>query len=242
MAPSFTLFNQSFDSFANDGHLSLNADSFGFGRTESSAAMEGILRHTASSSGMPPVGHLGGGGSTSFAYSPVHSFDAAIHNSNHGVLHGQPHLHHHHAAMAAAAAPMLLPPPPTTQVLYRRPFSPMMPPTFYSFLGKFKEAFKGCTFLLPGLKTIVIDTKTTTTPSVVTTAAIDSSSSAAAKTGDNENDEETPDVATVSFSRCPCKCRVWLAMHFIRKQFLTAKHTRRDLLLYPNSRNLRRWA
>jgi hypothetical protein len=196
MAPSFTLFNQSFDSFANDGHLSLNADSFGFGRTESSAAMEGILRHTASSSGLPP-GQIGGGGG-SFAYSPVHSFDAAVlhNNSSHG---NNTHHHHHHHVSAMAAAPMLLPPPPqqpTTQVLYRRPFSPMMPPTFYSFLGKFKEAFQGCTFLLPGLKATVIDTKTTT---ATTTSAVEALSKTV---GVDDDDDETPDVATVRSVVC----------------------------------------
>lgn len=134
MAPSFNLFNQSFDSFANDGHLSLNADSFGFGRTESAVAMDGILRQ-----------------SNTFAYSPVHSFDAA-----------------------AAAAP----PIPTTQVLYRRPFSPMMPPNFYAFLSKYKEAFVGCTFLLPGLKQqVVVEPASPTKP--------------------ESKNEETPDVTTV---------------------------------------------
>jgi hypothetical protein len=209
MAPSFTLFNQSFDSFANDGHLPFNADSFGFGRTESSAAMEGILRHTASSSGLPP-GQIGGGGG-SFAYSPVHSFDAVLHNNS---SHGNNTHHHHHP-------PMLLPPPPqqpTTQVLYRRPFSPMMPPTFYSFLGKFKEAFQGCTFLLPGLKTTVIDTKTTT--ATITTSAVELLSKTV---GVDDDDDETPDVATVRSVMCIYDIRI--------EQFVVVSHQSQFLSL-----------
>lgn len=144
MAPSFTLFNQSFDSFANDGHLSLNADSFGFGRTDS-AAMDGILRQT-----------------NTFAHSPVHSFDAG--------------------------APIA----PTTQVLYRRPFSPMMPPNFYALLSKYKEAFSGCTFLLPGLKQHV---------------AVESSSKSETKSA------ETPDAATVRRKR-----RIPACLTFVQSQ------------------------
>jgi hypothetical protein len=72
----------------------------------------------------------------------------------------------------------------------------MMPPTFYSFLGKFKEAFQGCTFLLPGLKTTVIDTKTTT---ATTTNAVELLSKTV---GVDDDDDETPDVATVRSVVC----------------------------------------
>jgi len=83
MAPSFNLFNQSFDSFG-DGHYfnvegSLHADSFGLGRTDSAGAEAGaqILRKNSSTNFSSQFLAPSGSGALTIGYSPVNSFGNA---------------------------------------------------------------------------------------------------------------------------------------------------------------------
>lgn len=203
-APSFSLFNQSFDSFG-DGHYfnvdsTLQADSFGIGRTASvdqdNAAQ--ILR-TGSGPTQPLLAASGSGALTlGLGYSPVNSFGnmsiPAARRSGSMMVVGGPDprsssptqvlsmyrsysgggppprggpLEDSHLKMSIGSfgapsmafsrsygehPPNFYYPPPQ----YHVDMSERLP-SFYSFLKRYKAAFKECLFLLPGLKAALLE-------------------------------------------------------------------------------------
>jgi hypothetical protein len=202
MAPSFNLFNQSFDSFgdvqyfANDS--SLQADSFGLAQVESVGGENLVLRKDSS---FP----LARSGSLTLGYSPVNSFGngSRIGGSGHRsmmVVGGHDarstsptqvlNMYRSYSSVPRSAASATLEVSRSSgggmmmmssgsasfgmygggrsSATYDAAASPVydthapLPPPvssippFYYLLRKFKEAFRGITFLLPGIKECLV--------------------------------------------------------------------------------------
>jgi hypothetical protein len=211
MAPSFTLFNQSFDSFgdvqyfANDS--SLQADSFGLAQVESVGGENLVLRKDAS---FP----LANSGSLTLGYSPVNSFGngsrvgGSSHRSmmvvgGHDARSTSPtqvlNMYRSYSSVPRSAASATLEasrssggmqmmmnsgsasfgmygggrssaaydPASPIYDAHAPPLPPPMnsTPPFYYLLRKFREAFRGITFLLPGIKECMIPPPPEITPS-----------------------------------------------------------------------------
>jgi hypothetical protein len=214
MAPSFNLFNQSFDSFGDTPYFNVDStlqnDSFGIVRTgsnENEGAAQ-MLQTTASSGGNFSQQMLTatGSGALTIGYSPVNSFGTVLasaaprRNSNMMVLGGSDHLRsaspsqvlgmypsysgsgaprsgpsgplddsHMRMSVGSFGGPMSYGRPPygdpSSSPYYgynagpsRSHESSERSPSFYTHLRKYKAAFKGCTFLLPGLKAALLET------------------------------------------------------------------------------------
>lgn len=182
VAPSFNLFNQSFDSLGDvqiNLDSSLHADSFGLPRTASvGEANSQIFQSKGSAAPFPgPLlahsnsGQLSriGSGMLGVNYSPVMSFGGSgggvsrkpSSGSDVMILGGHGHLGNssiqmvgmHHGGQSAYGRPS---DEKTLKLSHSGLVDTPSPKdtsyTFYDFLKKYKFAFKGCTFLLPDLK------------------------------------------------------------------------------------------
>jgi len=148
MAPSFSLFNQSFDSFGDGNYFSLQNESFGMSRTKSDGGELQQLLHKNSSSLAPSSS-----GPLTIGYSPVNSFGTATAGRRGSSVAG--------STMVLERSERSSP----TQVLYRSYSGAQEPPAtdedgtprFYYVLRKMKDAFKDSSFLLPGLKAAMLE-------------------------------------------------------------------------------------
>lgn len=190
MAPSFSLFNQSFDSFGDAGQylgsLDLQA-SFGMPGIKDDGGELQLLKSSMSGTTQQLLGGSSSGGALTFGMSPNNSFGNPAPTSRGsgmmilgdgrsasptqvlGMYGGagspkpsRPGLEDSHLRMSASMGG-----PPYGRSFgegyYRRGGSNLgMPdmdgsPHFYRFLRKYREAFKECSFLLPGLKRALLE-------------------------------------------------------------------------------------
>jgi hypothetical protein len=213
MAPSFNLFNQSFDSFGDTQYFNVDStlqnDSFGIVRTGSCVENDGtaqMLQGAASSGGNFSQQILNGSGSgaLTIGYSPVNSFGTVTasagprRGSNMMVLGGPDpragsptQVLGMYPSYSGSGAPRSGPGPlddshlrlsggsfggqsmpygrspygdPSSSPYYNYNAGPSRShestersPPFYTYLRKYKAAFKDCVFLLPGLKAALLE-------------------------------------------------------------------------------------
>ena len=199
IAPSFNLFNQSFDSFG-DGHYfnvegSLQADSFGLGRTDSVGAEAAAQILQKDSNFSTQFLAPSGSGALTIGYSPVNSFGNAsapqqprssgsgnmmvvggpdarsssptevlgMYSGSSGAVRGQLDDSHLRMSVGSFGGHSMSgyrtggvgPYDASPHNYYSRsPHDGMdsRMPLFYVLLRKHRNAFTGCTFLLPGVK------------------------------------------------------------------------------------------
>ena len=212
IAPSFNLFNQSFDSFGDANYFNVDStlqadDSFGLGQTESvgnDVATQEVLRKNSSTFSTQFLAHSGSGALT-IGYSPVNSFGNAsataasrrgssstgnmmVVGGGHDARSSSPTqvlgmyrsysggtvrpLDDSHLRMSVGsfggqsmsgynrssyADPSASPPSNYYMGPIRSHESVDRMPPFYMLLRKFRAAFKECTFLLPGVKSALLE-------------------------------------------------------------------------------------
>lgn len=189
IAPSFTLFNQSFDSFGDGNYFpmdgALQNDSFGLGRVDNGEDDHLLQQNSSVGIASQQLLTNSASGPLAIGYSPVNSFgvNPTPSNSRRGgntIVLGGPDtrassptqvlgmyrsysgggaaLDDAHLRMSTSFGGQSLrygessSPPP----FYARSSENADPP-FYLLLRKFRMAFKNCAFVLPGLKSALLE-------------------------------------------------------------------------------------
>lgn len=196
MAPSFTLFNQSFDSLGDvqlNIDSTLQVDSFGLNKTASLGEGNTQLLERNPSSSTNFASQLlnpSGSGGLTMNFSPVNSFGytsgaAPPRREGNMIVLGGPdqraasptqvlNMYRNHSARHQSGDtlqsikpkfPRHAVGPADGRSYYHglsstRSMNDDFAPHFYHFLIKYKEAFKGCIFLLPGLKDALKESST----------------------------------------------------------------------------------